>query len=53
MESRKAGYRSIDKYMAAFPEDLQKTPRGLRATIKTSAPDAEERNKLSNTHFLF
>jgi uncharacterized protein YdhG (YjbR/CyaY superfamily) len=43
MESRKAGIKSIDEYIAVFPEDIQKTLRGLRATIKTSAPDAEER----------
>jgi len=43
MESRKAGFRSIDEYIAAFPDDIQKTLRGLRATIKAAAPDAEER----------
>jgi uncharacterized protein YdhG (YjbR/CyaY superfamily) len=43
MESREAGLKSIDEYIAAFPEEIQKTLQKLRATIKTSAPDAEER----------
>jgi len=43
MESRKAGLGSIDEYIAAFPEDIQKTLHKLRATIKAAAPDAEEK----------
>lgn len=43
MESRKACFNSIDEYTAVFPEEIQKILRELRATIKTSAPDAEER----------
>jgi uncharacterized protein YdhG (YjbR/CyaY superfamily) len=43
MESRKAGFNSIDEYIAAFPEDVQRKLQGLRATIKASAPDAQER----------
>ena len=43
MESRKAGLKSIDEYIAAFPKKIQRTLQKLRATIKTSAPDAEER----------
>jgi len=43
MESRKAGLGSIDEYIAAFPEDIQKILQGLRATIKAAAPDAEEK----------
>ena len=43
MESRKDAFKSIDEYIAAFPEDIQKTLHKLRATIKTFAPDAEER----------
>jgi uncharacterized protein YdhG (YjbR/CyaY superfamily) len=43
MESREAGLKSIDEYIAAFPEEIQKKLQKLRATIKTSAPDAEER----------
>ena len=43
MESRKASFNSIDEYIALFPEEIQKKLRELRETIKTSAPDAEER----------
>jgi uncharacterized protein YdhG (YjbR/CyaY superfamily) len=43
MKSRKPGLGSIDEYIDAFPEDMQKTLRGLRSTIRASAPDAEEK----------
>jgi len=43
MESRKASFNSIDEYIVLFPEEIQKKLRELRETIKTSAPDAEER----------
>jgi uncharacterized protein YdhG (YjbR/CyaY superfamily) len=43
MERRKAGFRSIDEYIAFFPEDIQKTLQGLRATIRAAAPGAEEK----------
>jgi uncharacterized protein YdhG (YjbR/CyaY superfamily) len=43
MESRKAGFKTIDEYIAAFPGDIQKILGGLRVTIKAAAPDAEER----------
>ncbi|HEX2694574.1 MAG TPA: DUF1801 domain-containing protein [Acidobacteriota bacterium] len=43
MESLKAGFNSIDAYIAVFPEEIKKILEELRATIKASAPDAEER----------
>jgi uncharacterized protein YdhG (YjbR/CyaY superfamily) len=43
MESRKYGFTSIDAYIASFPEETQKILEELRATIKDSAPDAEEK----------
>jgi uncharacterized protein YdhG (YjbR/CyaY superfamily) len=43
MESNKKGYRSIDEYIAQFPEEVQITLKKLRAVIKAAAPDAEER----------
>lgn len=43
MERHKVSFNSIDEYIAVFPEEIQKILRELRATIKTSAPDAEER----------
>ena len=43
MESNKVGYISIDEYIATFPEEIQKILEELRATIKASAPDAQEK----------
>ncbi len=37
------GFRSIDAYIASFPEDVQEILQELRAVIKASAPGAEER----------
>ncbi len=34
---------SIDEYIAAFPEDIQRKLREVRATIKAAAPDAQEK----------
>lgn len=33
---------SIDEYIAAFPDDVQEVLEQIRATIKKTAPDAEE-----------
>lgn len=43
MEHHKGGFRSIDEYIATFPEDIQALLEAVRATIKAAAPDAEER----------
>ena len=43
MNSQKAGFRSIDEYIATFPEDIQALLQTVRATIRAAAPDAEER----------
>jgi uncharacterized protein YdhG (YjbR/CyaY superfamily) len=43
MESNKAGFTSIDEYIATFPEEIQKILEEMRATIKASAPDAQEK----------
>jgi uncharacterized protein YdhG (YjbR/CyaY superfamily) len=43
MEHHKGGFRSIDEYIATFPEDIQALLEAVRATIKASAPGAEER----------
>jgi uncharacterized protein YdhG (YjbR/CyaY superfamily) len=42
MDSNKAGFTSIDEYIATFPEPIQKMLREMRATIKAAAPDATE-----------
>lgn len=43
MEQPKGGFRSIDEYIATFPEDKQALLQEVRATIKAAAPEAEER----------
>jgi uncharacterized protein YdhG (YjbR/CyaY superfamily) len=43
MESNKAGFASIEDYIATFPADIQKILEEVRATIKAAAPDAEEK----------
>jgi uncharacterized protein YdhG (YjbR/CyaY superfamily) len=43
MDSHKAGYSSIDAYIATFPKDVQEILEALRATIRAAAPDAEEK----------
>lgn len=42
MDSKKAGFTSIDEYIATFPEEVQTILQELRATIKAAAPDATE-----------
>jgi uncharacterized protein YdhG (YjbR/CyaY superfamily) len=42
MKNSKAKFRSIDEYIASFPENVQKIMQSLRETIKAAAPDAEE-----------
>ncbi|MGZ3584695.1 MAG: iron chaperone, partial [Ktedonobacterales bacterium] len=42
MDTQKAGYRTIDEYIATFPEDIQAKLQTVRATIRAAAPDAEE-----------
>lgn len=43
MKSNKAGFSSIDEYIATFPEEIQIILEELRATIKAAAPDAKEK----------
>lgn len=40
METVKA--KNIDEYIAAFPNEVQKKLKEMRATIRKAAPDAEE-----------
>ncbi|HYP38723.1 MAG TPA: DUF1801 domain-containing protein [Chloroflexia bacterium] len=42
MDQQTGGFRSIDEYIATFPEDIQALLEAVRATIKAAAPDAEE-----------
>ena len=43
MENKKVNFGSIDEYIATFPVETQKILKKIRATIKTAAPDAEEK----------
>ncbi len=43
MDSNKAGYQSIDEYIAAFPEPIQELLQAIRATVKAAAPEATEK----------
>jgi uncharacterized protein YdhG (YjbR/CyaY superfamily) len=43
MDRNKAGYGSIDEYIATFPGDVQKKLQEMRTTIKKAAPEATEK----------
>ena len=43
MDQQSGGFRSIDEYIATFPEDIRALLEALRATIRAAAPGAEER----------
>ncbi len=43
MQNQQTGFRTIDEYIATFPEDVQALLQAVRATIHAAAPDAEER----------
>jgi uncharacterized protein YdhG (YjbR/CyaY superfamily) len=38
-----ATFKTIDEYIADFPEDIQKYLKEIRETIKKAAPDAREK----------
>lgn len=42
MKTSRRTPRDIDDYIAGFPEDVQKILKKVKATIKKTAPDAEE-----------
>ena len=50
MQGNRVGFTSIDEYIAAFPKKTQKILVELRVTIKAAAPQAEEKNQLSNAY---
>jgi len=43
MDSNKAGFTSIDEYIATFPEDVQKLLQQIRETIHAATPEATEK----------
>ena len=42
MKSKKVSFKSMDEYIATFPNDIQKILEALRWTIRAAAPEAEE-----------
>ena len=42
METPKKQFKTIDEYIATFPQDIQDTLEKLRQTIRQAAPEAEE-----------
>ena len=43
MENKQTTFKSIDEYIATFPEDVQTRLKDLKATIQRAAPDAQEK----------
>jgi uncharacterized protein YdhG (YjbR/CyaY superfamily) len=43
MDGEKAGFGTIDEYIARFPADVRAQLATMRATIRAAAPEAEER----------
>ena len=42
MRADQTAPRTIDEYIAGFPDEVQETLQKIRKTIRTAAPDAEE-----------
>lgn len=43
MEDHKKEFRTIDEYIAGFPQNVQEILNGLRTVIKSAAPQAGEK----------
>jgi uncharacterized protein YdhG (YjbR/CyaY superfamily) len=43
--------KTIDEYIAGFPQDIQEILEKIRATIREAAPDAEETISYSTVVF--
>ena len=43
MDKRMVRYASIDEYIAAFPKDIRKVLREMRAAVRAAAPGAGEK----------
>lgn len=52
MKIRKEPPKSIDEYIAGFPEDVQGILQKIRSTIKSAAPDAQEAVKYGIPTFV-
>ncbi len=43
MKSNQVEYKSVDEYMATFPQEIRSILQELRSTIRASAPEAVEK----------
>jgi uncharacterized protein YdhG (YjbR/CyaY superfamily) len=43
MENKTQGFNTIDEYIATCPPDIQLLLEQIRSTVKTAAPEAEEK----------
>lgn len=43
MKSAKTGFKTIDEYIASFPDEMQKILEEIRAIIRAAAPDVREK----------
>ena len=43
MNKPKAGFKTVDEYIASFPSVTQEKLEAVRATIRSAAPDASEK----------
>ena len=43
MKNEQAAPKTIDEYIAGFPQDVQEILQKIRATIRKAAPEAEEK----------
>ncbi len=43
MDSKQAGFGSVDAYIGTFPQDIRDLLETVRATIRATAPDAQEK----------
>lgn len=50
MTISKKRFKTMDEYIAAFPKNVRDILKKLRQTIRESAPQAEDDDKLWNTY---
>jgi len=43
MQKSKAGFKTVDEYIATFPPETKKKLEEVRATVKAAIPDAQEK----------
>lgn len=49
----KLEFTTIDEYITQAPPETKEVLQKIRETIKAAAPEATEKNQLSNADFLF